>query len=138
MYFEDEPQWAFGHGPSYTSFEYANLKTSSNEIARDGSVEIEVEVTNTGERGGDEIVQLYVRRPESKIARPLKALRGFQRVHLVPGEKATIELSLGASDLSHWDTGSNAWVVEPGPLEVMVGRSSRDADLVLRRTISVH
>jgi len=94
-------------------------------------------VTNTGKRTGDEIVQLYVRRPESTVARPLKELRGFRRITLRPGETVSVKLTLDASALSHWDAHARAWVVEPGPVEVMVGRSSRDSDLALRRTILV-
>jgi beta-glucosidase len=69
--------------------------------------------------------------------RPLKALRGFRRVRLAPGEKVVVKLTLGPAELSHWDPGAQAWVVEPGPVEILVGRSSRDADLSRRRTIRV-
>lgn len=137
MYFEGEPQYAFGYGLSYTTFDFTNLRTSADSLSQQGSVEIEVDVTNTGKRAGDEIVQLYVRRPSSQVSRPTKALRGFRRVHLEPGKTATVMLKLDASDLSHWDTESGAWAVEPGPLEIAIGRSSRDADLRLRRTITL-
>jgi beta-glucosidase len=86
LYFPGEPQYAFGYGLSYTTFRYANLRTSASELSQDGAVDIEVDVTNTGQRAGDEIVQLYVRRPESAVARPLKELRGFRRITLAPGE----------------------------------------------------
>jgi beta-glucosidase len=135
MYFKGEPQYAFGYGLSYTAFAYANLRTSTEWLSQDGSVDVEVELSNTGQRAGDEIVQLYVRRPESRVARPTKVLRGFARIHLDPGETATVKLPLAAADLSHWDSETGVWAVEPGPVEIMVGRSSRDADLTLRRTI---
>ena len=137
MYFQGEPQYHFGHGLSYTTFALANLKTSSAALGQDGAVEVSVDVTNTGTRAGDEVVQLYVRYPESKVARPNKQLRGFQRVSLAPGETKTVTLHLPASDLSYWNTEKKAWVVEPGPVELLVGRSSADADLTLRQRIVV-
>jgi beta-glucosidase len=137
MYFEGEPQYAFGHGLSYTRFAYADLRTSSTTLAPDGTVDVSVDVTNTGTRAGDDVVQLYVRYPDSKVARPRKQLRGFQRVSLAPGETETVTLRLPDSDLSYWDPGKKTWVVEPGPVELLVGRSSADADLSLRKTLTV-
>jgi beta-glucosidase len=96
-----------------------------------------VDVTNTGSRAGDEVVQLYVRYPESKVDRPLKQLRGFQRITLTPGETRAVALRLSAADLAYWDVARHAWTVEPGRVEVMVGPSSADADLKLRRTVAV-
>jgi beta-glucosidase len=139
MYFRDEPQFPFGHGLSYTTFAYANLRTSAPAIAfaPGGAIDVSVDVTNTGPRAGDEVVQLYVRYPESKVDRPLKQLRGFQRIALAPGETRTVALRLGAADLAYWDVGRHAWTVEPGRVELMVGPSSADADLKLRRTVAV-
>jgi beta-glucosidase len=137
MYFEGEPQYAFGHGLSCTSFQYGNIQISANQISPTESVDVEVDITNTGKRAGDEIVQLYVRRPDSKIARPLKELRGFRRISLASGESTSVMLTLDAASLSHWDIEKEAWVVEPGSVEVLVGRSSRDTDLVLRKTFQV-
>ncbi len=137
MYFEGEPQYHFGHGLSYTTFAYGNLRTSSATLEQDGAVDVSVDVTNTGARAGDEVVQLYVRYPESKVSRPLKQLRGFQRISLAPGETNSVTLRLAADDLSYWDPGQHKWVVEPGPVELLVGRSSADSDLTLRRTITV-
>ena len=74
-----------------------------------------MDVTNTGSRAGDEVVQLYVRYPESKVARPLKQLRGFERVALAPGETRAVALRLAAEDLAYWSPERHAWVVEPGP-----------------------
>ena len=113
------------------------LGTSSATVAQAGAVHVTVDVTNTGTRAGDDVVQLYVRYPESKVARPLKQLRGFKRVSLAPGETKTVTLPLAAADLSYWDTAQKAWIVEPGPVELLVGRSSADADLTLRQTITV-
>ena len=138
MYFEGEPQYPFGHGLSYTTFAYANLATASPTVTPEGAVVASVDVTNTGERAGEDVVQLYVRYPESKVSRPLKQLRGFRRVHLEPGETKTVTLRLPASDLSYWDGEQKGWVVEPGPVELLVGRSSADADLTLRKTVTVN
>jgi beta-glucosidase len=137
MYFEGEPQYHFGHGLSYTTFAYANLRTSSSTLEQDGAVDVSVDVTNTGTRAGDEVVQLYVRYPQSGVSRPQKQLRGFQRIGLQPGETKSVTLRLVADDLSYWDPAQHNWVVEPGPVELLVGHSSADGDLVLRETINV-
>jgi beta-glucosidase len=137
MYFRGEPQFPFGYGLSYTTFAYANLRTSGPSLARDGTIDISVDVTNTGSRAGDEVVQLYVRHPESKVDRPLKQLRGFQRTTLAPGETRPVSFRLAAADLAYWDVARHAWTVEPGRVEVMVGPSSADADLKLRRSVLV-
>ena len=135
MYFRGEPQYAFGHGLSYTTFAYANLRTSAQSIARDGAIDVSVDLTNTGSRAGDEVVQLYVRYPESRVERPLKQLRGFQRTTLAPGETRTATIRLAAADLVYWDVARHAWTVEPGRVELMVGPSS--ADLELRGTVAI-
>ena len=137
MYSRAEPQFAFGYGLSYTSFAYANLRTSAPRLATGAPVSASVDVTNTGARAGDEVVQLYVRYPESKVERPLKQLRGFERVTLAPGETRTVALRLAAEDLAYWSPERHAWVTEPGRVELMVGSSSADADLRLRRMLSV-
>jgi beta-glucosidase len=137
MYFEGEPQYHFGHGLSYTTFALANLRTSSATMARGGAVDVSVDVTNTGTRAGDEVVQLYVRYPASTVSRPRKQLRGFQRVSLAPGETTSVTLRLAATDLAYWDPSQQTWVVEPGPVELLVGRSSADADLTLRQPVTV-
>jgi beta-glucosidase len=137
MYLEGEPQYHFGHGLSYTTFAYSNLRTSSATLDQDGAVDVSMDVTNTGARAGDEVVQLYVRYPESRVSRPRKQLRGFQRIRLAAGETKLVTLHLAADDLSYWDPAQHKWVVEPGPVELLVGRSSADSDLTLRRTITV-
>lgn len=137
MYFEGEPQYHFGHGLSYTTFAFANLRTSAATMAQDGAVDVTVDVTNTGTRNGDEVVQLYVRHPASAVSRPRKQLRGFWRVSLAPGETRSVTLRLGAADLSYWDPAAQTWVVESGPVELLVGRSSADADLTLRQAVTV-
>jgi len=130
MYLDGEPL-------SYTTFEFDAIRTSSRTIARDGAVDVSVDVTNTGERTGDEVVQLYARYLESRVSRPNKQLRGFQRVTIAPGATQTVTLHLTAADLAYWSSEDHEWVVEPGRVELMVGQSSADADLSLRRTITV-
>jgi beta-glucosidase len=137
MYSRAEPQYPFGFGLSYTKFGYGNLRTSAERLAGTGSLDVTVDVTNAGQRPGDDVVQLYVRYPESKVDRPRKQLRGFARVTLAPGETKAVTLRLAGADLAYWDAATHAWVVEPGRVELMVGPSSADADLTLRRTVSV-
>jgi beta-glucosidase len=137
MYSTAQPQFPFGYGLSYTTFSYANLRTSSAAVASRGSVEVSVDVTNTGTRAGDEVVQLYVRYPESKVDRPRKQLRAFERIGLDPGSTKTVTLRLAAADLAYWDPKSHAWVVEPGRVELLVGGSSADAALGQRLALSV-
>jgi beta-glucosidase len=137
MYSKAVPQYPFGFGLSYTAFTYSNLRSSADTIGKDAAVDVSVDVTNTGARAGDEVVQLYVRYPGSKVDRPLKQLRGFARVGIEPGKVKTVTMRLPASELAYWDTARHAWVVEPGKIELMVGPSSTDADLKLRKTITV-
>ena len=137
MYFRGEPQFPFGYGLSYTTFAYERLRTSAPALARGGSIEVAVDVTNTGTRAGDEVVQLYVRYPDSRVERPLKQLKGFQRVSLAPGEARTVTLRLAASGLAYWDAGRHAWTVEAGRVELLIGPSSADLDLKLRRIVTV-
>jgi beta-glucosidase len=136
LYTQKEPQFAFGYGLSYTTFKLSGLN-SAETLARDGALEVSVDVTNTGTRAGDEVVQLYVRYPQSKVERPAKALKGFQRVTVEPGQTVAAKIKVRASDLAYWDVATHAWVVETGPVELLVGNSSRDADLSLRKTIVV-
>lgn len=137
QYFQGEPQYPFGYGLSYTSFTLAHLSTDAATVTPDGTVHVSVEVKNTGSRAGDEVVQLYVRYPDSQVSRPLKQLRAFSRVSLVAGETKTVTLALPASALAYWSPERHAWLVEPGRVELLVGTSSADRDLTLRQTISV-
>jgi len=103
MYFKGEPLYPFGYGLSYTSFKYNNLRTSSSELAKDGTVTVSVDVSNTGSMAGDEVVQLYVKHLHSKVERPGEELKGFQRVTIQPSETKTVEIPLKASTLAWWD-----------------------------------
>ena len=135
MYFKGEPLYPFGYGLSYTSFAYSNLQTSAGALGANGTVEVAVDVANTGKRAGEEVVQLYVTHEGSSVPRPEKALKGFRRVALAAGEKKTVRIPLAASDLAYWDEEKHAWVVEPGSVKLRVGGSS--ADLKLSRTLRV-
>jgi beta-glucosidase len=124
QYFNGQPLYPFGHGLSYSTFEYSNLHASAPTLARNGSVSISVTIRNTSGRAGDEVAQLYVEHVGSKVPRPLKALKGFQRVSLKPGQSRTIQLPLKADALAFWDDGTHAWIVEPGPVKLSIGSSS--------------
>lgn len=112
-----EPMFCFGHGLSYTTFEYRRMAVG----ARHGKVWVEVTVRNTGDRPGDEVVQLYVGRP-----RGTRMLRAFRRVHLDPGRQAAVRFALGTRDFARWDRHRHAWRVPPGRHDLLVGASSRD------------
>jgi beta-glucosidase len=128
-----EPRYPFGHGLSYTTYSYANLAVDAAEAREDGTVTASVEVTNSGSRPGDEVVQLYVGFPGSKVDRPVKLLRGFERVSLAPGETRRVSLAVEVKDLAYYDTGAKAWVVERLEYPVVVGGSSRSSDLLVAR-----
>ena len=135
QYFKGKPLYPFGYGLSYTTFAYSSLGTSAESLPKDGAVTVSVDVKNTGSREGDEVVQLYVRRPGSRVARPRQELKGFRRVHLAAGAGARVDLPLRAADLGTWDQGRKTFTVEPGPLELRVGSSS--ADIRLTKTIAI-
>ena len=120
-----EPRFPFGHGLSYTSFEYRDLVISPEKIHSGDKIFVTFTVTNTGAREGAETAQLYVKDEESRLARPPKELKGFQKIFLKPGEskKATIEMDEKA--LSYFDPEAKKWVAEPGRFQILVGASSR-------------
>jgi len=122
------PLYPFGFGLSYTTFSVANVRLEKDHIARDGSTAVRADVTNTGARAGAEVVQMYIRDRVSSVTRPVKELRGFKKVSLAPGETATVALPVTPESLAFYDVDMN-FVVEPGEFSVMVGTSSRDADL---------
>lgn len=126
MYLEGQPVYPFGHGLSYTTFKYTNLRLSSKEIAGDGQVAVKFDVQNIGNLAGDEVAQLYVHDVETGVKRPKKRLRGFERISLKPGEKRTVSFSLPAEKLAFWDMKKKAFVVEPGAIDVFIGSSSED------------
>ncbi|MFN7054955.1 glycoside hydrolase family 3 N-terminal domain-containing protein [Hyphomonas sp.] len=124
-----EPMYPFGFGLSYTSFEIGAPVLSASSIPKDGTVQVSVSVTNTGDRAGDEVVQLYIRDVISSVTRPVKELRGFARVSLEPGETKTATFELGERDFRMWDKNMQR-VVEPGEFQIMAGGNSRDVKTV--------
>jgi beta-glucosidase len=134
-FFDGVPLYPFGHGLSYTTFSYGNLRTSADSMRADGSMAVQVDVTNVGTRAGDEVVQLYVQHAGSKVDRPKQDLRGYARVSLKPGETRTVSLPLAAKSLAYWDSTSHGWIVEPEPVRVQIGSSS--ANIRLQKTILI-
>ncbi len=120
-----EALFPFGHGLSYTSFEYENLQLETAEIGPQGSTTATVEVTNTGARAGSDVVQLYLHDRVSSVTRPVKELRGFERVTLAPGETTTVSFDIGPDDLSFYGERMKE-IVEPGRFDLMVGHSATD------------
>lgn len=123
-----EPLFPFGHGLSYTTFEYSDLRVSER-VKAGQPVEVSLTVTNTGPVAGKEVVQLYVRDVASSLVRPYKELKGFQKVALAPGESQTVRFCLKERDLSFYDPIRKAWVAEPGEFEVLAGASAADIRL---------
>ena len=135
MYAKENPLYPFGFGLSYAKFVYSNLIFSANFIGKDESANVSVNVKNTGDRDGEEVVQLYVSFPDSKIKRPIKQLKGFQRIMIPKGESKTVTFELNANDLVYWDNGKDTFIVESGSVNVMIGASSEDIRLVKKITI---
>ncbi|MBN1220064.1 MAG: glycoside hydrolase family 3 C-terminal domain-containing protein [Anaerolineae bacterium] len=127
-YFRGEPLFAFGHGLSYTTFKYSNLKLSAKTITPDETISISLQVANTGKCAGDEVVQLYVQDVKASVPRPIKELKGFRRISLEPSEKKTVAFILSPSQFAFYNEAMK-FVVEPGTLKVMIGSSSVDIRL---------
>jgi beta-glucosidase len=123
------PLYPFGHGLSYTTFRLSNLRTSAPRIPASGSVDVNVDVENTGRREGDEVVQLYVRDVAASRVRAVKELKGFRRVTLQPGERRTLTFKLTPAELGFYDD-SMRFAVEPGAFKLMAGRSSADPEML--------
>jgi beta-glucosidase-like glycosyl hydrolase len=122
---DSTPLYPFGYGASYTSFELDEVHVSAEEIGTDGSVELEVRVTNTGDRAGDEVVQVYLHDPVARVARPVRMLIGFARVHLDPGCSAVLAFDIHADRTAYTDAGLDR-VVEAGEVQLLVGTSAAD------------
>jgi beta-glucosidase len=131
---EIAPMFPFGYGLSYTTFAYSNLQVSPGPTA-DGSASLRLEVTNTGPRAGDEVVEVYVAPPKESVPRPPRELKGFARVSLGPGEKKEVSIALEPRAFAFWDDRAKDWAVEAGSFEVEVGASSRD--IRLRQALAV-
>lgn len=124
-----EPLYPFGFGLSYSDFEYSKLKLSSNEIKPGETLTVKFVLENTGNVEAAEIVQLYISDPEASVDRPVKELKNFIKVNLMPGEEVMVELEIGPEDLSFYDENTAAWVAEPGKFNVLVGAASNDIRL---------
>jgi len=135
-YFDGEVLYPFGYGLSYTTYSYDNLILERKEIAQDESITVSVDVTNTGERDGEEVVQLYIRHMDSEEVRPLKDLRGFVRESIKAGQTIAVSMTLGPDELSYYDTAAGDYLVEPGVYEIMVGPSS-DSEGLLKTELRV-
>ena len=128
LFDEVSPLFAFGYGLSYTTFTFRNVRLERKKIRRTGSTRVLVEVTNTGKRAGSEVVQMYIRDLFGSVTRPIKELKGFQKVFLAAGETKTVAIDITPESLAFYDI-EMKYVVEPGDFEIMVGNSSRDRDL---------
>ncbi len=121
--FQVSPLFAFGHGLSYTTFDYSHPKLSAPAIKKNGTVTVSVEVKNTGSRAGAEVVQMYIRDDYSSVTRPVKELKGFKKIWLDPGQSQTVSFTITPELLSFYNKDMK-WVVEPGDFTIMVGTSS--------------
>lgn len=130
------PLFPFGHGLSYTTFEYSGLVVDKDTMNDTDSVHVSVNIKNTGSRVGKEIVQLYVRDVHSSVSRPEKELKGFVKVALEPGEEKTVTFTLDKRSFAYFDVEMNDWHVETGEFEILVGKSS--AEIILKRNIRVN
>lgn len=121
-----QPLFSFGHGLSYTTFEYGNPVVDKREMKADEQLTVTVPVKNTGSREGKEVVQLYIRDKKSSVERPVKELKGFCKVSLKPGEEKEVSFTIDRSALSYFDAGSHQWMAEPGAFEAIVAASATD------------
>lgn len=121
----NEPLYHFGHGLSYTDFEYSEISLSNKRISKDDTLEVEISVANSGDISGSEVVQLYIRDLVASVSRPIKELKGFRRVDLDPGEKEDLVFEITSDDLAFWNDEPER-VIESGEFKVMIGSSSKD------------
>ncbi len=122
------PLYPFGYGLSYTSFAFSNLRVSQSEVKAGQALEVSVDVENTGSRPGDEVAQLYIHQRSGSASRPVRELKGFERITLAPREKKTVHFQLGEKELKYWNSASKTWVVDPAKFDVWAGNNS-DAQL---------
>ena len=135
LYFDGVPLYPFGHGLSYTTFEYGPLRVTPGTTGSDGTVTLQVAVTNSGAVAGDEVVQVYSRSQAPGVDLPRRQLRAFERVHLAPGETATVRFDIAVADLSFWDVVEGRFAVPPGRHDLLVGSSSEDIRQVAAVTV---
>jgi beta-glucosidase len=121
-----KPLFSFGHGLSYTTFEYGKVTADKKEMTEADNITFSVSIKNTGTRQGSEIVQLYISDLKSSLPRPLKELKGFEKVSLKPGEEKVVSITVDKAALSFFDADKHKWIVEAGDFEALVGASSTD------------
>ena len=121
-----KPQFAFGHGLSYTTFDYSDLEVTPEKVGPNEPVQVSLNVRNSGSREGAEVVQLYVHDVQSSVDRPVKELKAFRRIVLKPGQSQTVSFTLDKAAMAFYDPSRKDWVAEPGVFEVLAGASSRD------------
>ena len=129
LYNPHEPLFAFGHGLSYTDFEYVDVATDKKTLTNNGTINLEIKIKNTGNFDSDEVVQVYASFPESKIKRPDIALKGFKRVHIPAGKEIEVNIPIPADELQYWDVEQNKFALEKGPIKFAIGRASDDLRL---------
>jgi beta-glucosidase len=139
MYFKGEVSYPFGHGLSYGTYRFSRLGVDRRSVDADGTLRVSANVTNTGRTAGDEVVQLYVTTPDAPAAleRPIKRLRGFQKVSLAPGQTKRVRFTVEVPDLAFFDQDRGRWVVDAGTYGIQLGTSSADADVQQRTTVTV-
>ena len=124
-----QPQYPFGYGLSYTKFRYSDLSITPSELSNDRSIEVRFRITNIGQRAGAETAQLYVGEENPKVPRPIKELKGFQKVYLQPGESKEVTIQLNQRSLAFYNVQARAWEADPGVYTISVGASSQDIRL---------
>ncbi|HLP03828.1 MAG TPA: fibronectin type III-like domain-contianing protein, partial [Paludibacter sp.] len=124
MYSRKMPLYPFGFGLSYTSFDYSNLRVDKNWVDKSGKISVSLDITNTGGRDGEEVVQIYVTGNDG-----IQRLKGFTRVMVTKGETKNVRIEIKGEDLASWDTDSNSFKTNPGQVELQVGASSADIRL---------
>jgi beta-glucosidase len=129
MYNKNTPLFPFGYGLTYTTFKYSGLKPDKNSISENEVLNLNFTIENTGNFDSDEVAELYASFPESKVERPVKALKGFERVFIKKGEAKKVSIPVKANDLRYWDTKSGKWFLEPGKVKIFIGSSSDDIRL---------
>ncbi len=130
-YFEGKPLYAFGHGLSYTTFDYKNAKLASSQIPADGTAKVSFTIENTGRLDGDDVVQIYFRHVNPSVPQPTQALCGFARIHVKKGQAKQVTIDVPAERLRYWDTEQKQYVVQPGEYELLIGAASDDIRLEL-------
>jgi beta-glucosidase len=134
-YFSGQPLYAFGHGLSYTRFDFKRGKLESKKLPANGTARVTFTLKNSGKRDGDDVAQVYFRHVNSSVPQPKLALCGFARVSLKKGKSTKVTIEIPAERLRYWDTGKKQYVVEPGDYEFLIGAASDDIRLKLPMTI---